>query len=82
MNPETLLDYIRRRPFQPFRLHLTDGTTYEVRHPELVIVTRREAHVGVQQNGAHLPLADRVHIVSLLHITHLEPLEATDVSSN
>ena len=29
---------LRIRPFVPFRVVTSDGTTYDVRHPELVMV--------------------------------------------
>jgi len=31
---EEILALLRTRPFVPFRIHLLDGTTYDVRHPE------------------------------------------------
>ena len=38
MRLEDVREFLRRRPFQPFRLTLTDGRTYDVMHPELAIV--------------------------------------------
>jgi hypothetical protein len=72
MSPQEVLVYLRRQPFEPFRIHLTDGTVYEVRHPDQCIVTQRAVHVA-------LPAPDAVYArglatYALLHITRMEPL--------
>ena len=46
MRPETFQALLRARPFVPFRLYLTDGAQYDVRHPELMMVVERYAIVG------------------------------------
>jgi hypothetical protein len=77
MDPENLFELIRHRPFEPFRLVVTDGKTYDVRHPETILVTRRTIFVSVplHQNQERPPF-DSVHIISLLHVTRLEPLDS------
>lgn len=81
MPPEDLWERLRRRPFEPFRIYLTDGTVYEVRHPELVMVGRRSAVIGVAQSGDGPPFYDRTTTVALVHIVRLEALEAPSTSS-
>ncbi len=78
MPPEDLWEQLRRQPFEPFRLHLTDGTAYEIRHPELMMVGRRSAVVGFleRDRGQDPPLYDRTATVALLHVVRLEPLAA------
>jgi hypothetical protein len=74
MHPDDLNEKLRAAPFEWFRIHLTDGTSYEVRHPESVLLGRRTAVVGVKED----PLQnyyDRLATVSLLHIVRLEPVE-------
>ena len=34
MRPEEFRDFLRREPFEPFRIMLTGGLTYDVHHPE------------------------------------------------
>lgn len=73
MNAEALRDELRRQPFVPVRLYLTNGKTYDVKHPEMAVLTRTEAHIGVEaQQGSGL--AERVDLVSLLHVVRLEKL--------
>ncbi len=51
MAPEELLTAIRERPFQPFRVALTDGRVFEVHHPEMVLSGRRSAIIGIPAPG-------------------------------
>lgn len=75
MAPDELAGALRRRPFVPFRLTLTEGSTYEVRHPESCMAGRRSAVIGLTAPGATDLLFDRSVTVDLLHIVKLEPLE-------
>ena len=76
MPPQDLLTALRRRPFVPFRLHVSDGTVYEVRHPELLMVDLGSAVVGLGAAGQPFPQVERYEIVDLTHIVRLEPLSA------
>ncbi len=77
MPPEDLWERLHRQPFEPFRIHLTEGTTYEVRHPELILVGRRSVVVGISNVEQRPPLYDRYTTLALVHIVRLEPLAAT-----
>jgi hypothetical protein len=74
MRPEDLLSHVRRRPFQPFRLTLTDGRTYEIHHPELAMVGRSSVIIGLARPDEPEPVFDRQVTVSLLHIMQIEPI--------
>jgi hypothetical protein len=71
MRPDDVLEKLRTVPFQPFRLHLSDGTKFDIRHPEFAIVTRSKVVVGVPEIGGPQGLAQRTVDCSLLHITHI-----------
>ncbi len=75
MRSEDIREFLRRQPFQPFRLTLTDGRTYEVHHPELAMVGRSSVNVGLPSPGNAEPAFYRYITVSLLHIMQVEPLE-------
>ena len=79
MPPEELLDWVQKRPFVPFRIHLTDGHSYDVRHPELCMPGRRTAIIGLV-GGSSEPLYERAVTVSLPHLVRLEPLEPAGTS--
>jgi hypothetical protein len=40
MTAGTLFARLRRRPFVPFRLILSSGTTYDILHPEMLFVSK------------------------------------------
>ncbi len=74
MTAETLRDWLRRRPFLPFRIKTSDGDAYEIRHPEMAFVTRAEVVVGIAERDG-IPARHRT--LSLLHVTAVEPLDAS-----
>ena len=80
MRPEDIREFLQRRPFQPIRITLTDGRTYDVRHPELAMVGRSTVAIGVPAPDDPSPVYDRRVTVSLLHIMQVEPREAQEAS--
>ena len=74
MRPEDIRHLVRQEPFEPFCLVLTDGTTYNIRHPELVIIERSTLKIGSPATNLPLPLSNREVIVALLHIMRVEPI--------
>jgi hypothetical protein len=80
--PEELATAVRRRPFGPFRITLTEGSTYDIRHPELCMAGRRSAIIGLAPPDDPDLLFERSVNVDLLHIVKLEPLEAPTPRAN
>ena len=72
MTVQTFRDLLAQRPFRPFRLVMSSGETYEVRHPEMAWLTRTDIFVGVGETDEGVPAEFR--ICSLLHVTAIEPL--------
>lgn len=79
MSQQDLLEMLRQRPFQAFRIHVSDGTVYEIRHPEMMAVGRTKGLVFFPPDGMSLPAIDRYEAVALLYITRLEPVEPSAV---
>ncbi len=48
MSPNEILVDLRRQPFEQFRLVMTDGATYEVRHPDQCLVLATAVIVGLE----------------------------------
>ena len=73
MNATDLLTRVRQRPFVPFRIIVSEGGTYEVLHPVLVMVGRFSVTIGVpsEEEG----LYETSHLVALRHVVRLEPIE-------
>jgi hypothetical protein len=74
MRAEELRDLLRRQPFVPIRLHLTDGTTYDVRHPEMAMLTRSTVEIGLEEEEGS-GIAEEVVYCSLLHIVRIEHVD-------
>jgi hypothetical protein len=81
MRPEELMKLLRRRPFIPLRLHMTDGETYDIRHPDNVIVLRSRVDIGVMPDPG-TGVVERVEYCSLLHIVRVEELQTAASSGN
>jgi len=75
MTPEELHDTVKQQPFEPFRMVMTDGAAYDIRHPDLLWVGKRTAMVGLTGSPGQT-FFERSVKVDLLHIVRLEPLEA------
>jgi hypothetical protein len=73
MSPQGLLDLARARPFRPFRIILTDGEGYDIRHPDLLWVGAREVHIGFASDPDS-SLFQRHIVADLLHVVRAEPL--------
>jgi hypothetical protein len=73
MTDRDLLAVIQRRPFVPFKLVTTDGTAYEIRHPEMLTPGRRSALIGLPDDPNY-PAFDLTVTVSLQHVLRLEPI--------
>jgi len=58
------------------RIHLSDGTVYDIRHPDQIIVLRGRVDIGVGAD-AETGAAERVEHVSLLHVVRVEEMAAT-----
>jgi hypothetical protein len=69
MNADTIREYLRREPFEPFVIRLSNGEVFEVRHPECAIVMKTRVIVGY-------PEEDRTVTCALVHINSVEALQA------
>ena len=72
MNLSTFRELLSQRPFRPFRLVMSSGQSYEVRHPEMALLTRSDLLVGVNETDEGVPAEFK--ICSLLHVSAIEPL--------
>ena len=66
-------EYLQAKPFKPFRLFLSDGSSHEVPHPEFAWVFGSTIFVGVAGKSTKNP-EDFVKQLSLLHVTRIEKL--------
>lgn len=76
-----LLRMLRAQPFVPFRMHVSEGMVYEIRHPEMVIVMAAAAIVAFP-DPANEALASGWELVDLRHIIRLELLALQAIQSS
>jgi hypothetical protein len=73
MTLNKVVEYVGVEPFRPFRISMASGQSYEIRHPEMILVGR--SSVGVYQNGEH-EAAPHWQDLSMLLMESIEPIAA------
>jgi hypothetical protein len=72
---------LRQRPFVPLRIRVSEGLQYDIFHPDLVLVGRRDLTIGFP--GSENPaIYDQVTRVALVHVVALEDLAAPASAGN
>ena len=75
MRRQEVRDALRKQPFEPFRIQLSNGHSYDVRHPEFAALTRSSVHVVVP--SLEEDDVDRMVQCDLLHVVAIEPINGT-----
>ncbi len=80
-SPDDIQARLRQQPFVPLRIVTTTGQTYDIPHPELVVVGRRYVFVGLpsKENPTQ---AEQVTHIALIHVTELQNLPMSAPKSN
>jgi hypothetical protein len=73
MEPASLRSMLNRRPFIPFRVHVSDQSHYDVRNPNFLMVGGGVVVIGIARN-IDSEYFDEPVIIANRHITRLEPL--------
>ncbi len=76
MQREELRDLLKQRPFRPFRVHLDDGRSFEVRFPDINLLGQHYVDIGIPTPGVADPFYESVVMVPYKKITRAEPLLA------
>jgi hypothetical protein len=72
--PEYVKARLREQPFVPVRIVTTTGQTYDIHHPDLVLVTVEFLMVGLPSDKNPTVVAGHVTRVALAHVTELRDL--------
>ena len=64
---------VRQTPFVPVRIVTSSGDTFDVYHPDLIMVGRRDIMVGMA-SMRHPRQYERVTRIAIMHVTALEDL--------
>jgi hypothetical protein len=71
MSPHEFEAVLRTQPFVPVRLHMSNGRTHELRHPDNAIIGDEVVAIGTYEPGRERPL---IRLLSLININEVEPL--------
>ncbi len=74
MRLEDLLFWIKAVPFQPFRIYLNSGRSYDIRHPEMIRIGRSSALIFSYSQEPN-PY-EAVEMVGLILMERIEPIRA------
>ena len=76
MTSQEVLNYLQVQPFRPFRIRMNSGRAFDIRHPEMVRVGRRDLLIFTFASDSP-EVYDRWENLSLVLIESLAPLEAS-----
>ena len=75
MERDKVREWLKRQPFQPFRVHVADGRKYDVRFSRMKLLAQTFIKIGIPALDIPSEIAcDHTEFVWLKDITHLEPL--------
>ena len=74
MRREDILQLTRAVPFRPFRVFVSNGQTFDVFHPDMIVATLGSAFIGVPATDGQPGAADTGVHVSLYHVQKIELL--------
>jgi len=83
MSSDTIWSRIREKPFRPFRLNTSDGKSFEVFHPEMILLTKNRVTIAIHdpQLDVENELPDREVVISPLHVASLEDVPGRETQS-
>jgi hypothetical protein len=72
---------LKQQPLQPLRIIASEGLSYDITHPDLVLVGQRDLAIGLPRHPGST-LYDRLIRVALVHIVGMEDLPVAAAPSN
>jgi len=74
MTSRKLVEYVAAEPFRPFRVKMASGQSFDIRHPEMILVGRKSARLyWATGDGLH----EKWHDLSLMLLETIEPIDAS-----
>ncbi len=73
MTADTFREILKRQPFEPFRIVMSSGESYNVMHPEMVLVTSKSLVLALPDPTTSD--GERLTFCSYLHLAHVEVLK-------
>jgi len=73
MRPEYVREHLIKQPFEPFRIFMSDGKTFDVTHRDTCLIGRSAINVVIPDRKKPW-MYDRLAHCALIHVTRIEPL--------
>jgi hypothetical protein len=77
MTADPFREILHRKPFDPFRLVMSSGESYNVIHPEIAFVTAKALVLAIpdptRADGERLAFCSHLHVA---HVETLKPSQA------
>jgi hypothetical protein len=83
MSPNEIVTDLRRQPFEPFRLVMTDGATYDIRNPDQCLVLATAVIVGLDSRPEQgwFERYEKLDCRHICRITYFPPAAAPPAGS-
>jgi len=75
MNTATLQGLLRRKPFQPLEIRMSNGDIHQIRHPEMAMLLKSNIFLGSAES-------DDFEFLSLLHVVEVKAVPITSGGTN
>ena len=72
MRLEEIRAHLHKQPFVPIRVLVSDGSHYDVHHPDFMLLSRAEVVIGLDPGSDRFP--ERNAYIDPVHITRIEPV--------
>ena len=79
--PEEIQARLKVQPFRPLRIIASEGLSYEIRHPDLVMVGDRDLAIGYASPDSPT-IYNRLIRVALIHIVGIDDIPLTPSETN
>ena len=73
MSPFDVVELLRVRPFEAFRIYASDGRTYDIQHPDQALVLLTRVILPIPSAGE---IPERTEHLALNHIVRIEELSS------
>jgi hypothetical protein len=75
MQPMDLYRILHQEPFQPLRVHLTDGRSYDIHDPYQAVVGKTYFHIGIPAPDLPEGIYDHIEYLEPADVVRVDPLE-------
>ena len=80
MDRSEILAKVRQEPFEPFRLVLSDGAKFDIRHPDQCMVMKKAIVIGEVADEAD-DFIEWTIKVNCWNVTGIEPLDRIELAT-